>query len=373
MARESLVHPHERRLTSIRPNAITQRPFMKFFQTIIRVKELSALKLVRLGAMAMLAAAATLLSGCASVTGYPESPGDPKGELQSLKRTYYGADVVQHYNALRDDAARTAYRDEVVVGRERVIDLNYYAFRKHLLAGGNLTEVGTDWAVLALSGAGTTVASAGSKAIFAAIAGGLTGARGSVEKNLYYQKTIVALVGQMEAQRKQAKLKIEQGLAVSASRYSLTEALGDVDDYYEAGSIPSAVNGVSESAGVSVSVSKEAIAKIREKRISPTQVDGPAPGLTPDTPTDKQIRADIRKATRKIDTDGKIKPIITSAQAAAILKAYDKRVVPETEALTTLARERESLEGEALKKLRNAVIAVLNPNAALPEDPSRHD
>ena len=52
---------------------------------------------------------------------------------------------------------------------------------------------------LGLNLAGTAVAAAGTKTILSAIAAGVTGSKEIVDKNYFFEKTIPALVGQMNA------------------------------------------------------------------------------------------------------------------------------------------------------------------------------
>jgi hypothetical protein len=74
------------------------------------------------------------------------------------------------------------------------------------------------------------------------------GANTAINKDLYYQKTIPALLAQMEANRLKAKLHILQGLAQPDSKYSLMLAYTDLDSYKSAGSIPAAISSVTQDA-----------------------------------------------------------------------------------------------------------------------------
>jgi hypothetical protein len=96
----------------------------------------------------------------------------------------------------------------------------------------------------------TVLGGAGTKEALAAAATGIIGATGHIDKNLFYERTMPALLAQMEARRAAAMLKIAQGLAREDSDYPLALAIVDLNDYKDAGSIPGAVAGVGESAGI---------------------------------------------------------------------------------------------------------------------------
>ena len=72
---------------------------------------------------------------------------------------------------------------------------------------------------LVLSGLGATTGGAATKAALAAASAGVIGAQGVISKDLYYQRTVPALLAQMEANRARATLVILQGIQKSESDY----------------------------------------------------------------------------------------------------------------------------------------------------------
>jgi hypothetical protein len=203
---------------------------------------------------------ALLLASCASISGYPEPSGDPKAEAQSLK-IYFSADEISKYNSETDPKAKERDRNEIVNGRLRSIDLNFYAFEKALFTQHGVTTLAGDITILGLNAAGAVVGGELTKSALAAASGGIAGAKGAIDTDLFYQKTLPALVAQMQAQRKVVLVSIRKGLSESVDQYPLQEALIDVDAYYAAGTIPGALTGIIEDAG-----SKSAAAEIEIKR-----------------------------------------------------------------------------------------------------------
>lgn len=257
------------------------------------------------GFVLLLAIAATgfINIGCESLRGYPKQVVDEKAELKRL-RHYFTDDVLQNYQdkaKMSQDEGRD-YRDEVVAGRLRAIDLQFETFEKNINQEGNLTQIGTDWAILGLSGAGTIVGGATSKAILAAISGGLTGAKLSVDKTLYYQKTMPTLLAQMEASRADQLLMIRTGLQKQLiSDYPLSMALVDLDRYYKDGTLPGAIIAINSAAGAKNEAAKAGIKKLVLEG-SYTKDDASAylqkkwiPGFPGSTAKDTAFESDLRK------------------------------------------------------------------------------
>ncbi len=202
-----------------------------------------------------------LTSGCDSIRGYPKRVVSEKAEL-SMLLPYFTDNVLELYDGKPDEATKREYRDEVVNARLRAIDIEFDIFERSINAQKNASQIGTDWAVLGLSGAGAVASGAATKAILAAISGGVTGAKLSWDKTLYYEKTMPALIAQMEASRTEQLVNIRLGLAQSSTNYPLAQALVDVDNYYKAGTLPGAVIAVNNSAGAQTQQNKQALRNI---------------------------------------------------------------------------------------------------------------
>jgi hypothetical protein len=195
------------------------------------------------------AALAMLNSGCSTFSGYPARNGDSKAELQQLQQLYFGPDVLLKYEALTTAGERQLYRDRVINGRILAIDDNYQDFVKQFSSFENGSNLAIDAVVLGTSGAAALSPTASSARVLAAIAAGFTGFRGSVDKNLFYQKTWPVLVSQMDALRLAQLVKIRSGLQLSDNEYQLTQGLVDLQGYYMAGTLPGAISGIAVASG----------------------------------------------------------------------------------------------------------------------------
>lgn len=190
-----------------------------------------------------------LFPGCTAMRAQPERSGDIATELQQLEQ-YFAANVLATYNDdTKPEEAKRQYRDEVILGRVRSIDLHFNIFESAVSEESKLLNVGTDWTVIGLSAAGTLVPSAGTKAILAAISGGLVGAKGSVDKHVFYEKTMSVLLAEMRAARRKKMVAIMKGLTQPTTEYPLLKGLVDLEEYFKAGTIDGALTGIAVASG----------------------------------------------------------------------------------------------------------------------------
>ncbi len=182
-----------------------------------------------------------ILSSCAAT--FQGSPARLSDSLNALKKLdpYY-AEVLKDYYEHNGDPV--SVRNRFIETRLAVIDAQYLTFKQSLYQEGVSTNMGLDVATLGLNLAGTLTPAASAKAILAAISGGLIGTRVAAEKNLYFEKTMTAILAQMEALRKTARLEILKRMQLGVDRYPLSQAEYDLQEYYTAGTIPGAIVGV---------------------------------------------------------------------------------------------------------------------------------
>jgi hypothetical protein len=123
------------------------------------------------------------IAGCAPLSGCPSDPSNPKAELTALQ-TYFAPDVRKKYDAIVDPKLRRQFRDEVVYGQIRAYDITFKRFEKALAGDSNAFSIGTDLLVLGLNAAGAVT---GASAALAAASAGIVGAKGAVDKDLFYR------------------------------------------------------------------------------------------------------------------------------------------------------------------------------------------
>jgi len=197
----------------------------------------------------------SLLSGCAAMSGYPTDPQNSgtlkdSGVLDALRTKYFDTEIDNCYRAgncpTLNLTGKQAIRDDVVLNRMRVYDMEFSLFTRDLSSTNNSISIGTDLTALALNGLGATTGNAATKAALAAASGGVIAANGAVDKDLFYQKTIPALISEMQADRLAAETTILQALKNSDADYPLQRAELDLDTLNDAGSLNSAIANITQ-------------------------------------------------------------------------------------------------------------------------------
>lgn len=196
-------------------------------------------------------ASLAVLTGCSSLEGYARRPDDP-AYITAKRSTYFSSNAQssreQDYIDETDPIKRRTIRDEIVYARMDVIEFDFDNLERELNSAGNGISLGGDLAVLVANGIGATTGGKQTKATLNAISGGIVGAQGTINKDLYYQKTLPALLSQMEANRDRVKAEILAGLARPDAEYPLGAAQLDLRRLVRAGSIPASVGEITQKA-----------------------------------------------------------------------------------------------------------------------------
>jgi hypothetical protein len=152
-----------------------------------------------------------------------------------------------------------------VDSRLQAIDLHFHSFEHELYRQGVVTSIGFDFIILGLTGAIATVGGEGFKEALGATSAGLLGAKTSIDKNAFFEKSIPALLAQMSASRATALVQVREGLTKSVEEYPLDQALTDVENYYAAGTLPGALQAITAQAGAAKQEAEKVLFGIRTK------------------------------------------------------------------------------------------------------------
>ena len=186
---------------------------------------------------------ALLLNACAPLGGFPSDPTDAQASSaaeQNLVKTYYAP-------ATNDDQRRL-FRNQIVSDRMSAYESSYSNFKRRLNGDNNTFNLAADLSVLTFAGLAATTGSLATATALAAASGGVIGAKGAINSDLYFQRTLPALLAQMDANRAVAKLPIVKGLRLADAVYPLAIALIDLDALRDAGGIPNAIGGLTQQA-----------------------------------------------------------------------------------------------------------------------------
>lgn len=194
-----------------------------------------------------------LLSGCASpAIQKVEAPKQIEVLSSSYSAVQKNLDTAQ-YNALIQAGnlpAARAIRDVIVQSIRNEIEIVYKDFESGLFANKAAFEVQTDIFELLLSTATTLTGAPHARTNLSALLTGTKGARLSVDKNVFGEKTYSALVSQMRASRSKVSANIFEKLAkLDVISYPLKEAEVDLNQLFNAGTIHEALIQITTQAG----------------------------------------------------------------------------------------------------------------------------
>ena len=207
------------------------------------------------------------LAGCASVGGFPERPESASKKLDELRKQFFlpGKNVLKEFDEEEDPVKKRQYRDRVVYGRLLAIDMQFGLFKEAIYEEGIFTNLSTDILGVAVGAAGAVTTGADASRILSALSGGISGTGTAINKNLYYERTLPALIALMDANREKIRAEILKGLIRSVEVYPLGSALADLERYFQAGSIPGAVASVTATAGETKANFEKEIATVRDR------------------------------------------------------------------------------------------------------------
>jgi len=283
------------------------------------------------------------LSSCASIGGFPERTDDVNSQLKDLQTKYFhpGASATDgkmtQYNSSTDAAQRKKLRNEIVLNRLLAYDLQFSIFQEALYKEGIVSNLSLDILGMGIGVAGGVVTKATPSRILSALSGGIAGSKTAINKNLYYERTLPALLALMIANREKIKVEIYTGSQQEDAVYPLGQAMSDLERYFIAGSIPGAIASVNEEAG-----KKQAEATIEFKAIRDKEYV--------DTAAQKRI-------DKLLDAVDKL----ASGKAAELLQNPPTKLSTATEAMITASRGNialNALSNEQAKTILKRVIVL---------------
>jgi hypothetical protein len=171
-----------------------------------------------------------------------------------LARTLVERRLTGFYSA--DLTTQALHRNEVLTARMFISDVEYHAYEAQLTKDIQQEGLAATLASLGLTTSATLLSPPGTKTILSGIATAVTGADKAFNEKVLLSNTIQALQTQMRADRKTqasviyAKMfkNVDNSTRVVTPiiEYTLPMALSDVDTYYQAGTVASALIGLSK-------------------------------------------------------------------------------------------------------------------------------
>jgi hypothetical protein len=93
------------------------------------------------------------------------------------------------------------------------------------------------------------ISTGGASQVLSGIATFIIGGREAFQKEVLAERTVIAIHTAMRAKRAQVALRLRGGLGQTLDQYPLALGLGDLNEYYSAGTVLGALVGITEAVG----------------------------------------------------------------------------------------------------------------------------
>jgi hypothetical protein len=294
-------------------------------------------------------AALVLLSGCTTVQG----PGAaPPGDLvpSFFAPTHYVDDGFDTgIGNLKGDLGNplTPNGRDFVGKYLRRIDRNYAAYSSWLSTGRASIDTAYDSTGLAATGLSAISTVTSVKTALAAVGTFSQGQKNSLDKNYYQGKVVHTLVNVMEVSRTELRAKFRRALL--RNDYTLQEALFDLEEYYRAGTIDTALSSSSINA---------ATPEPPDKPASSPAAAASAPIVAESAAAENKAKAVAGSATALSDALARVDKRGLSAKSRAEFNTLANNA-------TALARQAQaSADGTAVAALAAASAVAAKASAA---------
>ncbi|GAA4040511.1 hypothetical protein [Parerythrobacter jejuensis] len=223
----------------------------------------------------IVAAFATVaLGGCTTMRGGPKNVIEELGSSLSVKDGDVSValvtrdQIIQHY--VLKAADKRAFRNRVIDHYMGEMDRQYEKYSMRLFNEGVQTALGFDAAIIGLSSTAALFESSADD--LASVISAFAGLQSAVNKNLYFDRTLPALIVTMDAKRAEVEAELINRKSQQAADYSLEAAIRDLRRYQQAGTLMRAVTAVTETASVEKEEAEEAARRAYELQLGFTCV-----------------------------------------------------------------------------------------------------
>jgi len=174
-----------------------------------------------------------LVAGCTATQLGPERPISIEEDVASIR-------------ALAEPVGpiTVPVRNQILTARMYIADLEYHKYEAKLTRDLQTEGLASTLAILGLTSSAALITVASTKSILAETATVVTGADKAFSEKVLLSNTIQALQVQMRTDRQTQAAAIFAKMATPIDEYTLPMALSDVDKYYQAGTLASALVGL---------------------------------------------------------------------------------------------------------------------------------
>lgn len=200
-------------------------------------------------------------------------------------------------------------RDKVIYRLKTNIDANYQDFENQLFTGRARTNILFDITEIGAAVAINITNGERAKNIIAAALTGFKGGRKSIDENLFLERTTQVIISQMQASRS----RVEEVLLTNmrdkgVDEYPLEAALGDLINYFYAGSLQKGLQELAKETGNAALAAEERVRRLKGVNLS-------------EPVTDEAELADPRAAVKTLGT---LNTLLTGGTAEQRTEAVEK-------------------------------------------------
>ena len=252
--------------------------------------------------------------GCSARMDKPRTPATLKSNSSTVLYTVdeFKKDRIDYKAAFDTDIDKARRLRDAIINRIRLdVEANYRDYESTLFFDRAKTNLGADFLELSLAFATTVSNGERVKTVLGAVLSGVKGTRLSYDKNFFRERTVEIIISKMQASRDEVKNRIIQKMsALPADKYTLEEAMGDLVEFFHAGTLQGGIQALANEAGKAAIDAKEEAEKIDLFRVvSEDEV------ITLEKIRNSYIR--LRSEWEKVKSQaGKSKPLVDKARAA---------------------------------------------------------
>lgn len=160
---------------------------------------------------------------------------------------------------IRNAEERDQNIDELIY----LINSSYFAYEARIYATDGYVDLVSDVVVLGASTAAALVDGGATRTILSAVSAGVTGVRGSIDKNFFQERSKVALVTKMREIRLNKLTQIESMKNLPLADYPWSSAMVDLQEYAESGTLLTALQKIIEEASAGVLQEERELFRLR--------------------------------------------------------------------------------------------------------------
>jgi hypothetical protein len=216
---------------------------------------------------------AVALGGCTSLRGSQDSALTSAQTVIGAANSDYAnyLTIMNKYNELKgDEAEQMQFRNRVLMIYMDAIDENYKKYSADLFSEGIQSGLAFDTGIIGLSAMGALFEDSAKD--MATIISAASGVHAAVDKDLYFDRTLPALISTMDANRAKVEAEILGKMKLSTKSYPIEGAMRDLRQYQEAGLLYRAITDVTGTAAEKKQEAQNKVDKIELVSLVPADV-----------------------------------------------------------------------------------------------------